>query len=172
MTDKMDREIRSLTRGQKLTDAIIDYFAEEFIRIMGGGKTHYIPTYMWRIGEIDWTRAGRICLILNQDDHWFLLVRENKIFHLYDSIEKGYVDMDDLPIPQDSILMDYYDKIPDQGESRTNCGMHALLNLACILKGDVPLYDPRRINQIVRPFFKTCIIKNRLDIEKLFSIII
>lgn len=174
----MASEIKCLTRGQKLTDAMIDHLAELLLEQSGDTCSHYIPTFVWRIDDdVDWSHYpddDRVFVILNQKDHWFLLVREFGIFHLYDSLpseEESVVDIHDLPIRDHDVVEDYYGSIPHQGESRTNCGVHALLNMLYLLQGQPPSYDPSLINKEIRPFLKKAVQNGFIDTEKLLSIL-
>lgn len=168
-------EIRCLTRGQKLTDQIIDHIATSVLKACGGIHDHYIPTYIWRLGDISWDGFAdddRVFLILNQNDHWFLLVRHEEMFHLYDSlpsIEESIIEIQDLPIGDSDPIQDYYGIIPHQGNSATNCGIHSLLNMIYVIRDMVPSYDPSIINKIVRPFLKTHV--DDIDIDQLLSLI-
>lgn len=167
-------EEKCLTRGQKLTDGMIDHLAG---LVLDASDAKYIPTFMWRIGEIDWnptSSSGKVFAIMNQDDHWFLLVRHNDVFHLYDSLpseEESIIDIQNLPIGDDDVIEDYYGQIPHQGDSKTNCGIHAILNMIYVLFDLTPSYDPATINPIVRPFLKRSIHEEELDVMALIAIL-
>jgi len=169
-------EEKCLTRGQKLTDGMIDHLAGLVLEAWPSGA-RYIPTFMWRIGEVDWTPSspsGKVFTIMNHDEHWFLLVFHNGVFHLYDSLpseEESVIDIQDLPVGDDDVIEDYYGQIPNQGNSKTNCGVHAILNMIYVLFDLTPSYDPATVNPIVRPFLKRSLHEGGFDVLALMAIL-
>ena len=103
-----------------------------------------------------------VILIMNQNDHWFLLIYEPAMskFHLLDTVESeehSPIDFQLLPIGDHDIIEDYYGHIPHQSGSATNCGILTLINLARFIADKPLVYDgsPARINGIVRPFLSS-----------------
>lgn len=157
-------ETRCLSRGQKLTDRMMDYLAVLLFDELGCDPTrfHIVPSFA--VGrDMDWGRYRgyeKVLAIMHQSTHWFLLVYEPSPgkFHLYDTLaseEESPIDMEELPIADDDVVEDYYGYVPDQGASGTNCGVLTLLNMVhVLLEKPLPFrYDasPARINKVVLP---------------------
>lgn len=169
-------EEKCLRRGQKLTDGMMDYLADRFFSQYGSADDYWIPTFITRLMEIDWSAyAGykRVFAVMHQNDHWFLMMLDNRtgVFHLYDNLpseEESCVDIQELPIGEQDLIEDYYGKIPSWPRL-TNCGIFTLLNFLHLLL-DCPMrYDPspKHINQTIRPYLSRLVADSDLipDVE-------
>lgn len=155
-------EEKCLTRGQRLTDRMMDYLAHAIQRA-AGSNIHIVPSFITTglkmIPREEYAAYSRVVMIMNHHNHWFLLVYEPRadMFHLMDTVEseeESPIDVELLPIGDTDVIEDYYGEIPHQGGSATNCGILTLLNLAAILADRPMIYDgsPTHINKIIRPY--------------------
>jgi hypothetical protein len=176
-------EEKCLTKGQMLTDRMMDYMA--FLLFdklkVDPTKYHLIPTfYSILTTDIDWTNYSnfeKVFMIMNHCNHWFLFVYDPKahIFHLFDPLsceENSPIDLELFPIADDDLIEDYYGKIPNQGESKTNCGILVLLYLIYLLI-DKPIKfnsSSLHINKVVRPYFAKILRDTKLPLE--FNLIV
>jgi len=175
-------EERCLSRGQQLTDRMIDYLAVRILKSLDPDyHYHYLPTWSSLVGPIPWHTFQnqpyqKILTILNHQHHWFLLVYEpaRNLFHLFDPLpteEESVVDFCSLPIREEDTVEDYYGSIPNQGPSKTNCGVFVLLYLMCMVSCkpmDFPS-DNKYINQHVRPQLKRALHEEGFDFTTLFA---
>jgi len=163
-------EEKCLSRGQRLTDRMMDYMALVIQKALDDGtrSIHIIPSFItvglsaFPCDDDIYNTYDFVILIMNQNDHWFLLIYEPAMskFHLLDTVESeeySPIDFQLLPIGDDDIVEDYYGQIPHQGNSTTNCGILTLINLARFIADKPLVYDgsPTRINGIVRPFLSS-----------------
>ena len=162
-------EEKCLSRGQRLTDRMMDYIALAIQKTFDDGtrSIHIIPSFI-TVGlsvfpcDDVYNIFDFVILIMNQNDPWFLLIYEPAMskFHLLDTVESeehSPIDFQLLPIGDHDIIEDYYGHIPHQSGSATNCGILTLINLARFIADKPLVYDgsPARINGIVRPFLSS-----------------
>jgi len=163
-------EEKCLSRGQRLTDRMMDYMALAIQKTLDDGtrSIHIIPSFItvglsvFPCDDDVYNTFDFVILIMNQNDHWFLLIYEPAMskFHLLDTVESeeySPIDFQLLPIGDHDIVEDYYGQIPHQSGSATNCGILTLINLSRFIADKPLVYDgsPARINGIIRPFLSS-----------------
>lgn len=168
-------EERCLSKSQMLTDRMMDYLASKIMPAGAGvGAYHYIPTFIHQVYGIHWSDYdvySKTFAFLNHGNHWFLVVYEDGVCHLYDP----------LPTPEDSpvdveeiggIIEYHYDAIPNQGNSKTNCGVFCLLYFM-LLWLDMPIEfngESKYINTKIRPLLKN-FLTDQISVSDLVSLV-
>lgn len=175
-------EEKCLSKGQMLTDRMMDYLAYLLFTKLGvdSEKYHLVPSFFCTYSQdsVDWTMYHsfeKVFMIMNHNNHWFLFVFEPKIhlFHLFDPLaceDDSPIDFELFPIGDNDVVEDYYGKIPHQGASKTNCGILTLMYLVCQFLERPIDFDasPTYINKVVRPFFSKLLWDSSTPIDSLF----
>lgn len=167
-------EERCLTKGQMLTDRMMDYLAYKIISGSADKNYHYIPTFIHQIYGLNWSEYDnytKTFAFLNHGNHWFLVVYEPgaQVCHLYDPLsspEESPVDIEEIG----GIIEYHYGSIPNQGNSKTNCGIFCLLYLM-FMYSEMPLVfegESRHINTQIRPMLKI-FLNDQISVHELVS---
>ena len=169
-------EERCLSKGQMLTDRMMDYLASKIMEGVGAtaGNYHYIPTFYHEIYGINWSEYDaytKTFAFLNHGNHWFLVVYESssRVCHLYDPLpspEESPVDVGQIG----GTIESYYDAIPNQGNSKTNCGVFCLLYFMLLWMERAVEFnvESRVVNTQIRPLLKN-FLRDQISVNDLVS---
>lgn len=167
-------EEKCLSKGQMLTDRMMDYLASKIVAERDERTYHYIPTFIHQIYGINWSAYdayAKTFTFMNHGNHWFLVVYEsiNSVCHLYDPLpspEESPVNVEDIA----GFIEYHYGIIPNQGNSKTNCGILCLLYFLLMWTG-IPVEfngESRYINTEIRPLLKD-LLRDQISVSDVVS---